>query len=256
MHLPRSAARYITLQRLATQGVGKSIHYSPIGAVAYRIYEKSPLAQRAFRFYSSSLEPQLRARRILSDYEAIMAGEFATIQAHLPARAERVIGLGPGVAGLEVFICQWYKELTGVMPQVVLIDKTGIDSRIHFGFQEVAAVYNSLATAKEVLQKNGVPAAAITPVDAEDASLWGNRNRQTADLITSLIAWGFHFPVAAYRDFALAALKSDGTLIIDVRKETSGRVELEAVFGEVKIILDDPKFDRLVCRQPSPPSPG
>ena len=140
MHLPRSAARYITLQRLATQGVGKTIHYSALGAVAYRIYEKSPLAQRAFRFYSSALEPQLRARRILSDYAAIMAAEFATIRDHLPPRAERVIGIGPGVAGLEVCICRWYREATGATPHVVLIDKTGIDSHIHFGFQDVAAV--------------------------------------------------------------------------------------------------------------------
>jgi hypothetical protein len=254
MNLPRSAARYITLQRFETQGVGKSIHYSAFGAVAYKLYERSALAKRAFRFYSSKLEPQLRARRILSHYESIMVAEFASIRDYLPARADRIIGIGAGVAGLEVLIFRRYLETTGDKPQVVLIDKTGLDSQLHFGFHDVAAVYNSLATASEVLQRNGVPLAAITTLEAEEAPAWMAGNRQTADVITSLLAWGFHFPVAAYRDFALMVLKPGGTLIIDVRKGTSGRTDLEAVFGEVQTIVDDEKFDRLVCRRPMLPA--
>jgi hypothetical protein len=248
MRLPAAAARYITLQRLQTQGIGKSIHYTPLGAIAYKIYERSPLAHRVFRYYANTIEPRFRARKILADYRSIMAEEFATIAPHLPASADRIMGIGAGVAGLEVLICQAYFERLKRMPEVVIIDKTGMDKDMHFGFHDVAAIYNSLATATEVLESNGVPRSSVTALEPDGVAQWLAHNTGTIDVVTSLIAWGFHFPVPVYLDAVRRALKPDGMLIIDVRKQTEGRQQLLTAFSDVSSIHDDPKFERLLCR--------
>jgi hypothetical protein len=248
MRLPAVAARYITLQRLQTQGIGKSIHYSPLGAFAYKIYERSPLAHRVFRYYANTIEPRFRARRILADYQSIMAAEFATLAPHLPASADRIMGIGAGVAGLEVLICQAYFERVRRMPEVVIIDKTGMDKEMHFGFHDVAAIYNSLATATEVLESNGVPKSSVTALEPDGVDGWLAHNAGTIDVVTSLIAWGFHFPVPVYLDAVRKALKPGGILIIDVRKGTEGRQQLLTAFSDVCNVHDDPKFERLLCR--------
>src|SRR6476659_11198046 len=98
-----------------------------------------------------------------------------------------------------------------------------MDNDMHFGFHDVAAIYNSLATATEVLESNCVPRSSVTALEPDGVAQWLAHNTATIDVVTSLIAWGFHFPVPVYLDAVRRALKPDGMLIIDVRKQTEGR---------------------------------
>jgi hypothetical protein len=248
MNFPRGAARYITLQRLETQSIGKNIHYTALGQLAYQIYEKIPFAKQAFQFYSSTLEPQLRAGSILRNYTAIMQAEAENIIPHLPKTCQHMLGIGAGVAGLEVALARHYQASSGQYPHITLLDKTGLDRQIHFGFHEHASVYNSLSLAQEALINNGVPASHITLVEAEEAALWAKQCQGKVDVVTSLIAWGFHFPVPTYLNMVQHLLSPHGCLVIDVRKGTPGRRELEGAFKKVSCILDDAKFERLLCR--------
>lgn len=247
MTLPRNAARYITLQRLETQSIGKNIHYTTLGQFAYKVYEKMPFAKQAFQFYSSTLEPQLRAGSILRNYAAIMQAEAENIIPHLPKTCGHMLGIGAGVAGLEVALARHYQASTGNCPHITLLDKTGLDSQIYFGFHEQASVYNSLSIAKDALVNNGVPTNKITLVEAEESATWAKQHQGEVDVVTSLIAWGFHFPVPTYLKMVQGILSPKGCLIMDVRKETPGRKQLEGAFKSVTCILDDAKFERLLC---------
>lgn len=247
--MPKGAAKYISLQRLETQRLGKSLHYNWLGKVAYAVYVKVPLAQRLFQQYSTHVEPLLRAGGMNASYSKLMAAEYANMAPHLPKNATRVVGIGPGVAGLEAFFSRHYAGQKEA-PEMVLIDKTGIDEKITYGFQPVATVYNSLALAKDTLTLNGHPADKVVLVEAEDAAAWAKGKDGTVDVVTSLIAWGFHFPVPTYLAMVVKLLKPTGVLMLDVRKDTEGMAQLKKAFGEVTVILDDAKFERALCAKP------
>jgi len=135
------------------------------------------------------------------------------------------------------------------LPALILIDKSTIDP-IKYGFHETAAAYNSLSLAKNILSDNGQPTEKIYVYESEDVDKCAQQFNGQVDLITSLIAWGFHFPVATYLNFAKALLTNNGQLIIDVRKETDGLTQLKAAFKTIKIIHKDDKFDRVLATSP------
>jgi len=249
MKFPKAAAKYIALQRLETQKLGKSIHYTALGKVAYQLYEKVPLLKQVFSFYSRNIEPSIRHKSIIEDYAKIMDKEFLTIEAYLPQKIKHIVGIGPGVAGLEVLLSQHYAASQKTLPTLILIDKSTIDP-IKYGFHETAAAYNSLSLAKAILTDNGQPANKIYLYESEDVDKCAQQFNGQIDLITSLIAWGFHFPVDTYLDFAKALLTTNGQLIIDVRKETDGLAKLKAAFQTIEIIHKDDKFDRVLATSP------
>ena len=249
MKFPREAAKYIALQRLETQKLGKSIHYTMLGKIAYQLYEKVPFLKQLFSWYSRQVEPSIRYQSIIEDYTTIMKQEFATVRPHLPTTIKNILGIGPGVAGLEILFSQHYSTMQANAPTLILIDKSKIDP-IQYGFHETAAAYNSLALAKSILTDNGQPAKKTYVYEAEATHECMAKFEGQVDLITSLIAWGFHFPVDTYLAFAQKILKKEGQLIIDVRKETNGLAQLKNAFKTVQIIHEDAKFDRVLATSP------
>ena len=72
---------------------------------------------------------------------------------------------------------------------------------------------------------------------------------QQFDLIISLISWGFHYPVATYLKSAFDKLKTNGMIIIDVRKDSNGIEELKEEFKEVNIIKEFSKHFRVMVKK-------
>jgi hypothetical protein len=246
LKLPPGSAKYVSLQRLETQALGKSIHYTYFGKVAYCVYESLPFAKRAYQYYSVNIEPRLRSEQICSDYWKIMEQEFASIEPHLGGDLNTIVGIGPGVAGLEVLISRSISNAGARPPKIILIDKTGIDP-IHFGFHSIAAVYNSLDLSRQSLTMNGHPDDLVETVEAENASNLLDEYSRQVDLVTSLIAWGFHFPTDTYLSLVAQLLRPGGRLIMDIRKGTDGKEKLRATFKSVTVIHDDPKFERMLA---------
>lgn len=248
LRLPNGAEKFIGLQRLETQLLGSAIHYRGFGLILYRIYEKFPFAKSIYGYYSTNIEPRLRRKKIFERYSDVMEREFENIKPHLPIKLTNILGIGPGVAGLEVFL-SWQCKVQGLPePKILLLDKTGVDP-IHFGFHETAAAYNSLATSKQTLTANGHSASAIETIEAETASSRLDGYCGKVSLVTSLIAWGFHFPVDTYLGLVTGLLEPGGRLIIDVRKGTDGHDQLRREFGSTTVILDDDKFERVLVEK-------
>ncbi len=68
------------------------------------------------------------------------------------------------------------------------------------------------------------------------------------DVVISLLAWGFHFPVSTYLDWVCSCLAAGGRLIMDVRRGTDGMKPLAARFSKLSVISETAKAQR-ICAQ-------
>ena len=243
--VPDQSLKYIVLQRLEAQSIGRNIHYSFLGKILYYFYERIPLLKSFYGYYSTVIETKIQKKKIVSRYSEIMNSEFETIRPYITEPTNIVLGIGPGIAGLEICLSNHSRNTLGNTPHLILLDKTGIDP-IYYGYHEKAAAYNSLDISCKALVLNGHPQDKIEPVDASEAQRLLKDYKGQIDLVTSLIAWGFHFPLSTYLDLVFELLRPGGKLIVDVRKTTDGRAELHKRFGNVNCIHDDEKFERLM----------
>jgi len=128
-----------------------------------------------------------------------------------------------------------------------LIDKSAIDVNLHYGFKDQGSFYNSLLLTRSFLVENNVPEERIFVQEANAENII--EFNQQFDLIISLISWGFHYPVATYLKSAFDKLKTNGMIIIDVRKDSNGIEELKEEFKEVNIIKEFSKHFRVMVKK-------
>jgi SAM-dependent methyltransferase len=68
---------------------------------------------------------------------------------------------------------------------------------------------------------------------------------QKFDLVVSLIAWGFHFPLTVYLDEVLHNLRPGGRIIVDVRTGGEGETALDARKLRYEILHEHEKYRRI-----------
>jgi hypothetical protein len=225
LRFPRGAERYLALQRTAYQ--------HPINRVFRRL--------RLGKLYDSYILPRLEGRRsseLSACYQRDLEAEYQSIAPALPAAASDALDIGCGLAGIDLYLYRHYHSQTNLH----LLDRDGI-SDIYYGFHPQGAFYNSLAAARSLLQENGVSARHVHTYEVTRDRFPSATQFQ---LILSLISWGFHYPIATYLSEVRAQLVSGGTLIVDVRRGTTGRAELEAALETRAVCLkDDAKYERL-----------
>lgn len=231
LSIPRSAASYILFQRTAYITFPKrTVFRIARKLLPFLNYERSV-----------SLEAKLRNASICREYLEDISREYDSIKDYLPGECERLLDIGCGVAGIDLFLDQHYGNR---QPHIYLLDKSHVEEKVFYLYKDKGAFYNSLEVAKEVLTTNGIDPGHVHLIEATDNNDINTDDRM--DLIISLISWGFHYPVETYLDRAYETLKPGGRLIIDVRKETGGIEAIENKFGEYQVVLDDKKHLR-VC---------
>jgi hypothetical protein len=148
-------------------------------------------------------------------YQAHVEEDFKGMEPHLPEKVGKILEIGCGMAGLQVFLKQKY-------PDAVLELLDG-DKETNFGgagYSEKPDVYNSRKHAEMLLNANGVT-----------VSRWHDLYTQEvlgADLIISMASLGYHYPLSTY--------KLNGLCIVDLRDGA------EKVRG--KVIFKGPKYSR------------
>ena len=178
---------------------------------------------------------KLFQRDILADYE--------DIRNFLPETCEKILDIGCGVAGIDIFLHRHYGSSD--RPDFYLLDKSEIDKRVHYNFEPKGSFYNSLDLARDFLTRNGLSNRQIhlleaTPQNTIDAPAG-------IDLVISLISWGFHYPVDTYLDRVYELMKDGGRLIIDLRPETDGQEKIKNKFRQVRKISDVKKTNRILA---------
>lgn len=154
--------------------------------------------------------------RRCKDYADRMALEYdlMLVREWLPGKVERVLDIGCGLAGIDVFISRNH----GVKG-LFLLDGDGTGPRAVGYTDECKPWHNAKVAAKFV--KYHVPDLFVVPLPPDP-----NQSIEV-DFIISLLSWGHHYPVDVYLKLAQAALQSGSRLILDLREGKGGRETLE-----------------------------
>lgn len=160
----------------------------------------------------------LNKQRPGSEYRKELSEDFAQIEPHLPEKVDSIIDVGCGMAGIDVYLKRKYPQA-----KLTLLDGDG-NLTNGYGYKAVSEPYNSRAATEEFLKANGVSVDRWLDIGTEEVL--------KADLIISLLSWGFHYPLSAY--------KADGYCIVDIRRNSS------EVIGTV--IHKAEKYDRCAVR--------
>lgn len=140
---------------------------------------------------------------------------------------EAIADIGCGYALFDLFLAQDYAST------LHLIDLETSDSR-HFGFETEGAAYSSLASARNLLLDNGVPAHSIHTLNPEKDDVSVLRD---LDFAFSFISCGFHYPWHTYQKFFEKSVIDEGRVIIDIRARTLGPSLQElSEIGYVRIV--------------------
>lgn len=189
-----------------------------------------------------SLESLFFKKHIAGCYFEDMQREIETLKPHLPATPGAILDIGCGMAGIDVFLSAHYQHRCNIY----LLDKSHVEDEVFYHFESRGAFYNSLALAGEFLRDNGVPAENIFSQEATDDSQILFDQVQFS-LVLSLISWGYHYPVSTYLNQVHSRLAADGRLILDVRKGNDQKLEIERLFGNATVILEDAKSERILA---------
>ena len=175
-------------------------------------------------------EAKIRAQKIIDMYFSGMKREYETLQVFLPVNCSKILDIGCGIAGIDVYINEHYSSQS---IEYYLLDKSEVKENVYYMFKDKGAFYNSLDLAKATLASNGIH-------ENNDINIEKN-----VDLALSLISWGFHYPVNTYLDKVYALLNRKGVLILDIRKGTDGLDLITKKFGEYRKILETDKYIRI-----------
>jgi len=232
IRLPDRVLRYVLLQRTGYQVLPRQLWFRAL----------KKLCPWQLDHFVVGLESRWQPKRIKRLYNEDFEREYRILAPVLPADCSRMLDIGCGVAGIDVLLHRHYADQN---PAVMLLDKTHVEHSIYYGFKHRGAFYNSLDVAREVLTSNGIPEDGIHVIHAT------NDHRIDVDgpidLIISLISWGFHYPVETYVDRVHELLRSQGRLVLDLRRGTDAEVALRAKFADVGVLQSTDKYTRVVA---------
>lgn len=171
----------------------------------------------------------------------VIHAEYLSLRPVLQGLApRRLADIGCGYALFDLFAAR------DLGCDLLLIDLEDNGQR-HFGFQAEGAAYSNLATARRLLEANGVAAGAIRTLNPrqEDPLQAG-----PVDLAVSLLACGFHFPITPYLGFFASAVATPGAVLLDLRRTSADaqRAELERL-GRLSDLPTQPKARRVLLRK-------
>lgn len=235
LNTPDEAVRYILFQR--------TYFRLPVAALYRHVFSRLPFPVPLFNL-AVAVESRFGAERVKRLYASDMVAEYETIRSSLPPRCSTMLDIGCGVAGIDVFLDRHYADQA---PAFYLLDKSQVERNVYYLFKPKAAFYNSLEIARTVLTSNGIPPERVHLLTATERNEIGVE--RPIDLVISLISWGFHYPVEIYCKRVREVLSDDGVVILDVRKGTDGIDVLRQTFRSVDVIVDAPKYDRIVAKK-------
>ena len=119
-----------------------------------------------------------------TDYAFDTHSDWMQIAPFLPDKCRSIIDIGCGLAGIDVYLKRKYPDA-----HLTLVDSDGTTPV--FGYGVARNAYGDRALADELLAEHGVVADRWLPADTDE--------RLDADLVISILAWGFHFPLHTYQ---------------------------------------------------------
>jgi len=141
------------------------------------------------------------------------------------------VDLGGGLGGVSACLSKVWP-----MCEFIIIDRDGREGRkINYG--EDFGKYNQLEETGRFLNSGGVKHKLVN-IDSQPMPT------QPADLVFSVLSWGFHYPVEAHIAWAASVAKQ---VIVDARAGTGAGQSLHRYFSCVEVIEEYPKHEWYLC---------
>lgn len=165
--------------------------------------------------------------------------EYMLMKEYLPENCKSIMDIGCGIGGIDVLLYTHYNK-----PELFLLDNSEVSKKIHYGYHNTGACYNSFDATKDLMKANHIKNYNIIDVSSGKLPVFEN-----IDLVISLLSCGYHYPLDEYLDYIETILSEDGTLIIDCRQGQDGITVLSQYFKDIKIISCYNKSDRVAARR-------
>jgi SAM-dependent methyltransferase len=231
--IPDEAVKYILFQRTAFLKFPNTFTNRWLDRIIpFSLYYKHLVKKQA----------KCNSINIKTGYIDDMRKEYLSFKDFLPKICTSILDVGCGVAGIDIFLNEHYRESQLVF---YLLDKTRISRSVYYLFRRKGAFYNSLEVAKDMLIQNDVLEKNVHLLEATNKNeivINGN-----VDLAISLLSWGFHYPIETYLNKVYDLLNKGGSLIIDIRIGTNGINALNNIFNKVEVILTETKYQRVLA---------
>lgn len=170
--------------------------------------------------------------RVLRDYQELR--EF------LPPDKQYILEIGAAWGGHALYLGKYYQNAS-----FALIDGTRTIPKTKTGFREEAEPYRNGNIAVRLLKQESIY-SRLYPVKKETYNI----TLPGIDFVVSFCAYCHHFPAYVYLPLIQRSLSSGGHLLVDIRRNTNGREQLEMAGFEVEqIIREKDKYTRTLFRK-------
>ncbi len=168
-----------------------------------------------------------------------MRNEAKEIYNQLPQKNyKNMASIGPGNGILECILAQSMNFDT-----ITLIDIEHSEYHRHLYSDSDSAGYANLQATMQFMQDNNILSQFVLCNPTKQAL-----PNQPIDLVISILAMGFHFPMKEYADYIYNNLVSGGVLVFDYRKGVND-TDFQRISPHFTIIesIDSKKSNRLFC---------
>jgi len=97
-----------------------------------------------------SIEAKVRASKIKELYYSDLEKEYFSIKKILPKKCSKILDIGSGIAGIDIFLSRHYLNYLNKEVDFYLLDKSYTDKKIYYLYKKRGAFYNSLDIAKKL----------------------------------------------------------------------------------------------------------
>lgn len=159
-------------------------------------------------------------------------GEFSQLQPWLPKPLNSVLDIGCGPADVDCWLADMYPECV-----FHLMDGDG-KAPPRSGFRDSMLAWNNVNAAADRVSE--FTRSYVLPWKASP------NITVSADLVISLLSWGFHYPVETYLPMVVRSLTEHGRIIMDIRNKTDGMDIMQHHFKLLAILDETRKYKRTV----------
>lgn len=163
-------------------------------------------AVRIIQMQRSNYGKKNNKKHVKKMYNIDVEKEFNGILQYL-GKVKKIVDIGCGLAGVSIQLAHFYEY-----PELYLVDKNQIANKIKYGYHKDNCFYNSFDLLKSILEMNYIENYFL--IDCDDF-----KEIENVDLIISLLACGFHFPLSFYIDRIFNSLSENGVFICDIRSK-------------------------------------
>jgi SAM-dependent methyltransferase len=157
-------------------------------------------------------------------YLKISESEYSLYKEYIPKSVKRVVDLGCGLGRASIYLNSQLDN----DPRFIFADYNEVSEKVKYGWNPQSSTYNSLRKTKEFAVLNGMINFSTLDLGVKDLSGIDN-----VDIIISVLAVGFHYPVEGYLSDFHRMIKDDGIIVLGIRpKEYGGKYD-ENSFSEL-----------------------